>query len=211
MKHITQTTTTMSSYMSRRDFLKVAGGFGLSVAGMTLLEACGVKPATPISEDAPLETTTVRLASNPVICLAPLWMAEDLLKSEGFTDVKYVDFSEADFAMQFAGPSLLNIDPASTILAGVDTGCWELFGNEQVNGIADLKGKTISVGGLGAVDHIFISIMLAYVGLDPNKDVTWAIQLDFAEQQIEFTDGKMDAFLVWPPFSQELQIGRAHV
>jgi len=203
MNHISSTVN--AGQLSRRQFLKVTAGLGLSAAGLALLEACGSKPAAPTTQAETLETTTIRLANYPVICLAPLFMAENLLKSEGFTDVNYVD-SGFDFVMQFGGPSLLNIDPATTMLAGVDTGCWELFGNQQVNEIADLKGKTIGIGGLlRVVDQVYISILLGYVGLDPNKDVTWVVQPDFAEQTKQFIDGKIDAFLVWPPFSQELR------
>src|SRR5262245_33727350 len=77
-------------HFTRRDFLKVAGGLGISAAGITLLDACGVKPAAPTSADAPLETTTIRIPRAPTICVAPQYLAEDLLKSEGFTDVQYV-------------------------------------------------------------------------------------------------------------------------
>src|SRR5258706_5330109 len=203
MKHFTSTNV---DRLSRRDFLKVASGVGLSAAGMALLEACGVKPATPKSEGAPLETTTIRIGYYPVICLAPWFMAEDLLKSEGFTDVQFVDpQTKFDFCMQFAGPSLLNRDPGTLLLAGVDTGCWELLGNDKVNKIADLKGKTIGITPVGGFDHEYVSILLAYVGLDSNKDVTWTPDLDAAEVEKRFADGTIDALLAWPPYSQELR------
>src|SRR5580693_6259757 len=38
-----------------------------------------------------LETTSVRLAKIPVICFAPQYVCEALLRAEGFTDVRYVD------------------------------------------------------------------------------------------------------------------------
>ena len=107
--------------LSRRDFLKVAGGFGLTAAGMTLLDACGVKPATPIPNDAPLETTTIKLIRTPSMSRAPLYVAEDLLKGEGFTDVQYIDIPTAnvvealssgqiDMGMQFSGPIVTYLD-----------------------------------------------------------------------------------------------------
>ena len=39
----------------------------------------------------PPETTTVRLVRVPAICQAPQYVAEDLLRSDGFTDIRYVD------------------------------------------------------------------------------------------------------------------------
>lgn len=203
--------------VSRRDFLKVAGGFGLSMAGMTLLEACGVKPATPISENAPLETTTIRLVRGPSVCLAPLYMAEDLLRGEGFTTVQYVDLQsnmvaealsagQVDLGMQFSGPTVILLDAGKplTILAGVHVGCFVLFGQEGINEISDLKGKTAAVNALGGPEHVFISSMLAYVNIDPNKDISW-ITLPLSEAQQQFTDGKIDAFLAFPPVAQELR------
>src|SRR5258708_36203524 len=100
--------------MNRRQFLKVAGGLGLWAAGLALLDACSpvatptaaptavptvaptVAPTTVPATTAPkLETTTIRIplgaATAPVsVCVAPLFVAEDLLKAEGFTDVQYV-------------------------------------------------------------------------------------------------------------------------
>jgi hypothetical protein len=38
-----------------------------------------------------LETTTVRLGKTPIICFAPQYVSEALLRAEGFTDIRYVD------------------------------------------------------------------------------------------------------------------------
>ena len=224
MKHIQ---TTDEFRLTRRDFLKITAGLSLSAAGMTLLQACGVKPATPISEDAPLETTTIRipLASITSLCVAPEILAEGFLKAEGFTDVQYSEplnggslvidslaSGKGDMVMQFSGPSLLYLDAGKpiTILAGVHVGCFELFGNERIIEVTDLKGKTVAITTLGGPEHVFLSSILAYVGLDPNKDVTWTIQPAPMAKQL-FIDGKVDAYLAFPPNPQELRakIGRA--
>ena len=39
--------------------------------------------------EPPPETTRVRLGSVPSICLSPQYVAEDLLRAEGFTDIRY--------------------------------------------------------------------------------------------------------------------------
>ena len=51
-------------------------------------------PRAPAAEGAPLETTTVRLAKTDGICIAPQYVADELLRAEGFTDVHYVDVPE---------------------------------------------------------------------------------------------------------------------
>ena len=209
--------------MSRRQFLKVAGGLGVSFGGLALLEACGAKPALPTTEADTLETTTIRIpVSDAVpICIAPLFVAEDFLKAEGFTNVQYVKTSnptlnvlslasgEGDMSMQFSGPSIIYVDAgkAITMLAGIHVGCFELFGSAGIMNIGDLKGKTLSVSQLGGADYVFMSSILANVGLDPNKDVGWTTVPPVQTKQ-QFTEGKIDAILAFPPASQELKANK---
>src|SRR6266540_3785606 len=200
--------------LSRRDFLNLTAGLGLSAAGMTLLNACGIQPA-PSTET--LETTTIKIPRVPTICVAPQYLAEDLLKSEGFTDVQYVKMptgqviknlvsGEVNIALYFGAPSLVQIAKGTpiTLLGGVHVGCFKLFGSDQVRTIADLRGKTVAVTELGGTDHVFLSVFAAYVGLDPNKDINWTAH-PVAESKQLFTDGKIDGFLAFPPLAQELE------
>ena len=71
----------MSMIQTRRRFLTT-----LSLAG-----AAGLiyTPQAPAAEGA-LETATVRILKNPGICIAPQYVAEELLRAEGFTDIRYV-------------------------------------------------------------------------------------------------------------------------
>src|SRR5258708_14690066 len=174
--------------LSRRQLLKAAGGLGLSAAGLALLEACGASPAAPTAAVEKFESTTIRIRVVSVIsvCIAPVFVAEDFLKAEGFTDVQYVKTSgptlsvdslaagASDVTLQFSGPSILYIDAGKpiTILAGVHVGCFELFGSDQVKVIGDLKGKTLGISQLGGPQHVFMSSILANVGLNPNTDIT---------------------------------------
>src|SRR5262245_29061402 len=71
--------------------------------------------------NAPPETTTIRLAKNPSICIAPQYVVSDLLNAEGFANVVYIDSdaglgqtkaianSDLDFTLHFSGPLLLEI------------------------------------------------------------------------------------------------------
>src|SRR5438105_15761602 len=66
-----------------------------SLTTVSMAGAAGILPARPARAAEPaLETTTVRLPKVPVICFAPLYVCEALLRAEGFTDIRYVDSEE---------------------------------------------------------------------------------------------------------------------
>ena len=198
------------------------------LATLSSIGAAGLVGASHSSgQEAPLETTTVRLAKITGTCIAPQYLAEEFLRLEGFTDVKYV-LSDAgvgqsqsiargqvDFSMNFAAPLVISIDTGEpiTIIAGVHPGCFELFGNERIRGIADLKGKSVGVQGLGGSPHVFLAAMAAHVGLDPLKDINWVTDQSTTPKEL-FAQGKIDAFLGFPPEPQEMRarkIGRVIV
>jgi len=85
-----------------------------------------------------------------------------------------------------------------------------MFANEAIHGVHDLKGKTVGVQAMGSLGNTLVLMMAAQVGLDPDKDIHWVA--DPAVKPIElFTQGKIDAFLGFPPEPQELRarhIGR---
>jgi NitT/TauT family transport system substrate-binding protein len=100
-----------------------------------------------------------------------------------------------------------------TIVAGVHVGCFELFATERIRSIAELKGRAVGVQALGASTHVFISTMAAHVGLNPARDINWVVSPSVAPMEL-FADGKIDAFLGFPPEPQELRarkIGRVVV
>ena len=206
----------MQSSQSRRRFLAT-----LSSAGVAGLMGTG----TPLAQEGPPETTTIRLARVPSICRAPQYMTEELLRSEGFTDVSYIaaqdtsDATEAvadrdvDITMQYVGPSIMQLDAGKPIvvLAGIQPGCFELFGTERIHSVRELKGKTVAVQGFAASAYTFIASMITYVGLDPRKDVTW-ITVPLSEGKQLLAEGKIDALLATPPDPQELRArGIGHV
>jgi len=198
----------MPMIQSRRHFLA-----GLSSAG-----AVGVLGAPSVlAAEPPLETTTVRLSKIPGICIAPQYVVEELLRAEGFTDIRYVAVEagrhsermargELDFSLNFAAPLVLSIDAGDrvTVLTGVHSGCFELLANERVGSILDLKGKSVGVQGIGSIPHIFLAVMATYVGLDPVNDINWVTSPSVKPKEL-FADGKIDAFLGFPPEPQELR------
>ena len=196
--------------MHRRDFLR-----GVSATAVGVI-AHG--PSLASAEAAP-ETTKLTLALTTSICQAPQYVAESLLKAEGFTDIRYAQVAgleaqalsrgEIDLTLTFAGPVLLHIDAGDPVvlLGGGHVGCLELFGNDRVRAIRDLKGKTVLVYALNNPAHVFLAIAMAHVGLDLRKDVTLVTRPP-AEAIAAFEKGEVDAIAVAPPVTQEMRARR---
>src|SRR5262249_37592395 len=112
---------------------------------VTALTAAGASgalglDAQSVAADAPPEIRKIRLVRIPGICIAPQYVAEDLLRTEGFTDVSYIETTagmeaskaiavgDADFTIIFSAPVLLSIEAGAPVLllGGVHVGCFEL-------------------------------------------------------------------------------------
>jgi len=194
---------------NRRSF--IAGTSALSASAMIGLP--GAARAEP-----PLETTSIRLVHFPAICLAPQYLAEDLLRAEGFTDITYtpweggsladyLDDGKADMTMDPAPELVYAMDTRKSLVAvaGIHSGCYELFGHDGVRAVRDLKGKRIAIYAYGGADHIFMASMLAYVGMDPRKDVEWVVPESGFDSVRLFVEHKADAIMGFPPYPQELR------
>ena len=166
----------------------------------------------------------MRLGKIPGVCLAPQYAVEELLYAEGFTTVEYVPAQPGagiaqavasgalDFSMNFAAPLVVAIDAGEPIkiVAGIHPGCFELFVNDRIPSLLDLKGKSVGVQGLGSTPHIFLAAMAAHVGLDPVADIDWITSPSVRPKDL-FIAGDIDAFLGFAPEPQELRarkIGR---
>jgi NitT/TauT family transport system substrate-binding protein len=168
-----------------------------------------------LAAKGPLETTSVRLFKSSLICsAAPQFAAEGLLRAEGFKEIAYVEvprtevaqaFSDGrvDFTVTFAVNHIEAIDHGApiTILAGVHSGCYELFAREGLGRITELKGKQV---GLQAGSPALLKLMAAQVGLDPEKDFQWVVDPKIKPLDL-FAAGRIDAFLAFPPERQELR------
>jgi NitT/TauT family transport system substrate-binding protein len=201
---------------NRRNFLTTCAALGAgSLIGLP----------TKAAAEPPPETTRFRIAHGPFICYAPQFLAEEFLRLEGFTEIEYVPVPPDNTYVSIVGAGKVDLaifGPSSAVaaidegwpfvmLTGVHVGCWELFANERVNSVRDLKGKTIAVTGIGGVDHLWIASILGYVGVNPGKDVNWIPTKKLSESMRLFLEGKADAFLAFPPQPQELhrkKIGR---
>jgi NitT/TauT family transport system substrate-binding protein len=217
--------------ISRRAFLSRT--IGAAAVGVV------VGPRLAAAEPPP-ETTRLRLIRTGSICWAPQYLADDLLRSEGFTEVSYIDMptgavspyllsGKADLSLNFVGPNIIRVDAGDPVvfLAGVHVGCFEVVATETIRRIRDLKGKTAAVASLNGAEHVFFASILANVGLDPRRDVRWITpasepappgtsrgRYGNEDSQRLFVEGKAEAFLGFPPQPQELRaqkIGRVLV
>jgi len=199
----------MQTTQNRRRFLatlSAAGGAGL-IGGLH-----------SSAQDGRLETTTVRIAKGPGICVAPNYVADELLRAEGFTDIRYVEtvpgtpsalataHGEIDFTTNFSPPLIVAIDAGQpiTIVGGLHVGCFELFAREGIRSMLDLKGRTVGVQAIDSSQYLFVSGMASYVGLQPAKDIRWVTSSSPKPMEL-FAEGKIDAFLGLPPEPQELR------
>jgi NitT/TauT family transport system substrate-binding protein len=102
-----------------------------------------------LAAEPPPEITTIRSEKDSVTCIAPQELQE-LLRAEGFTDIRYVDLTEAsvrradaansgvladmmaqgeaDFGGDFVPSHLLGMNAGApiTILADLHVGCFEI-------------------------------------------------------------------------------------
>ena len=141
----------MPMTQTRRRFLTT-----LSLAGAAGL----VRAPRALAAEGPLETTTVRIVKSPGICLAPQYVAEELLRAEGFhryplcrcepvdrDQSKRSARGEVDFSSNFASNFVQAIDAGEpiTVLAGVHVGCYELFAQRRHPQHHRPKGKSVGV------------------------------------------------------------------
>src|SRR5262249_41582208 len=141
-----------------------------------------------LAAEPPPEITTIRFEKDPVACIAPQ-VFQELLRAEGFTDIRYVDLTEAhlrragaeksglvsgmiahgevDFGRAFAPDLVLTMNAGApvTVLSGLHLGCFEIFGKKEIRTLGDLRGRTLALGPSSA-DKSLLSIMTALVGLD---------------------------------------------
>jgi NitT/TauT family transport system substrate-binding protein len=200
----------MPMTQTRRRFLTTLSGAG----------AVGLfRAPRALAAEGPLETTSVRFFKNSLICAGgPQYAAEALLRAEGFKEIAYIEVTPAaraqaiadgkvDFWLTFAVIHIQAIDHGApvAILAGVHGGCYELFAREGLGSITGLKGKQV---GLQAGSPALLKLMAAEVGLDPEKDLQWVIDPKLKPLEL-FAEGKIDAFLAFPPEPQELRARHA--
>ena len=199
--------------LNRREFMKKAALTG-AAAYLGIGSDYGIAAVEP-----PPETTTIRFQDFWAACWVPQLVAEPLLRKEGFKDIQYskhekpfdgyndIIAGKMDFSLDFIGSSIRAIDPGSQVvlIAGLHAGCYSLIASDKIKTVRGLKGKKVwawSTRDAGPVD--FFKSLVAYVGLDPVKDIQYVKASE--DEAIElFKRGEIDAFLSFPPGPQQLR------
>lgn len=197
---------------SRRKFLgnlTAAGAVGLS----------GLWSGTTAAE-APPETTSINIVYDPtvpILCYGPQYVATELLRAEGFTDISYSPFldaaindakvlsaGKADITASWVGDLITEGASGGPVvgLSGMHIGCTEVVAHKGIKSFRDLRGKRIALfTEEDSAEKMWFSIMFAYIGLDPNQDIEWVIR-PYEEWGELLAAGEVDAIMIWPPDAQ---------
>jgi len=212
--------------LSRREFLRGAAGASIAGAGVVLLGACGSDESkgsptsTPEAVDPPPETTTIRLTGDEFA----LYLAEQFLPAEGFTDVQYIDVPPINRGVQELAAGAMDIgllSPSSAavaadagdplvVLAGLHNSDFELIGNDRVQSLRDLKGTRIWVASRDDPSYFLMAALLAYVGIDIEREVEFVELIvgdgpSFADLIQQFQAGTIDVMSAVRPYSTALR------
>ena len=204
---------------SRRCFLNQ-----ISVAGVAAMGGLGTVGlgggVRSFAAAPPPEVTTITLEETPSTCIAPEFVAEGLLRAEGFTDIRYrtrdtnpvleLAHNQVDWDLVVAPDFITNPDNGApmTLVAGVHLGCYELIAHDHVRSITGLKGTTVGWSPSFVSSRHLVALMAKFVGLDPDKDIHWVDDAK-ADPMALFVDRKIDAFLTGPPQSLQLRDRRS--
>jgi NitT/TauT family transport system substrate-binding protein len=192
---------------TRRQLLLRTLGTGAAIIGGSALAACARQ--SEAASLPPPETTTLRIVMPPE-CDPGVWLARDLLRSEGFIDVTYVPTSFttrgwltddlADVALAHPEFMIATIDAGLPlmILAGLHTACLEVWTDDSITSFSGLRGRRISVRVADKSDQFFayFATLLAWIGIDA-KDVHF-VQAgigNYPGMVAAFTEGRAEAVL----------------
>jgi NitT/TauT family transport system substrate-binding protein len=123
---------------SRRRFL--GGVMRAGTAGLL-----GWHPRRAAAEPPP-ETMRLRLDQTGAICIAPQFVAEELLRGEGFTDVQYVKTGGAPGTLKAMSAGELDITttPVWPCLTHIDAGAPWSFWQDSISAALSCSGLTAS-------------------------------------------------------------------
>ncbi len=145
----------------------------------------------------------------------PVYIAESLgyFKKYGIAPTFIVVGSAAGNAQQLAAGSIgigetsstqiveaiHNGAPLKYVLNRVITPPYGLMAKKPIRSLADLRGKTIIVGGINDITRVFTDTMLKSAGLKPD-DFTYTYAGATAERFAALKSGSVDAAILFPPF-----------
>jgi NitT/TauT family transport system substrate-binding protein len=104
-----------------------------------------------------------------------------------------------DMTMDFTARIIRDIVPGSPVvfISGFHVGCFSLIGSDRISTVRDLKGKKVWPWTTGrSAPAIFFKALVAYVGLDPDKDIEYVLVPNDEALEL-FKSGKIEASAVY--------------
>src|SRR5690242_16770711 len=177
-------------------------GVAVAVIGLIVM-GCGRKDS-----GSSAASNKVRVGYVGITCEAPIFSAVEngFFKEEGL-DVEMVKCEWANYkdvlalvgfdithhlVMYFLKPIEQGLDVKFT--GGIHRGCLRVQTavNGKINTIADLRGKSIGVPGMGTPPFIFANRVLGAHGINPAKEITWRV-FPAGELGLALDKGEIDA------------------
>ena len=139
-------------------------------------------PAVLADEGPPGDDHGPAAEVRRAICLAPQYVAEELLRAEGFTDVRYVQANGGE--RQLRSHAASRTSPATSPAGRLSSGCRRadhgaggrasrvlraVRQRADPQPISDLKGKRVGIQEPGSSAPVPGRPMAAYIGLDPAR------------------------------------------
>lgn len=202
--------------------------FSLLLSLALLFSACGADDASATTTDVSGETTSAPALSdvNVGFLQGPTGMGAAYLmqqNADGGTALHYNVQTSADptsFTASLINGELdmaaLPVNAAATLYAKTEGKVqilavntlgvmYILDGSGTVNGIADLKGKTVFSAGQGSSPEYILNYLLTENGLTPGEDVTIEYASEHAEVVQQALAGKYDVILIPEPFVTKIR------
>ena len=149
----------------------------LGATGAVIAAACLPSAGATLAFGPP-ETTTIRVDPHKG-CESWAWIVEDLLREEGFKDIRIteqfgVHNGGADIGATFGNDLASKIDAGLpwVPIAGTHVGCIQMWAQPGINTIRDLRGKRIDVHSTTAVEDMVYGMWVSYladVGIAPSE------------------------------------------
>ena len=187
----------------------------LLMSALLLLTGCGENTKSAVGEND--DDFVLKIAYNNSLCEAPIQMGVEkgffeaeglkfeMVKADAAHMAEAIGSGQVDAGFGLLGKYLQPIDNGLDIkvTAGIHTGCTKLLvpQNSDIKSVADLKGKKVGTGGLGAAGTIITRRSLYHAGLNASLDSSDVEFVVYSESELDkaLQKGALDAIVLGDP------------
>ena len=129
-------------------------------------------------------------------------------------ETQMLDAGGIDIVAPVAPDLAIAIDRGApiTILGGLHVGCIDIFAQDRIASLHELRGARLLSTHEGGSSHIFLSTVISYVGMDPATDVEWVYEPDYAKWAGLFADDMVDVVNAFTAMNYDMrELGVGHV